>query len=571
MKTHTLASLPDNAEFDVIIIGAGINGAGLFRELALQGLSILILDRSDICTGASCAPSRLIHGGIKYLETGEFRLVAQSTLERNLLLRNAPHVVRPLPTVLPIRSWLGGIVPSFRRFLRLGGKMTDRGAVVLELGLQIYDFLGRRARVMPRHRLFRGKETRKQWPYIASDVIATAQYYDAAITQPERLGYECIQDGLDCGENCRALTYTVPESLHDGVLALRDILTDERCVVRGRVIVNAGGAWIDQVNQALGKTTCYIGGTKGSHLILKHATLHDQLNGRMMYFGTADGRICLAYPFFGNVLVGSTDLRIDDPDQAVCTDEEQDYMLRMLGELFPKLRFDADDVIYRYSGVRPLPATNASDPGAISRDHVIHQDMIGKTTVFSLVGGKWTTFRGLGEEVANRILPILHQPRRLSTRSLPIGGGRDFPASGRYADYLNAFCLMYGLPHGRGGKLLERYGTHARAVATFCREGADAPLRSLPSYTRRELRFIAENELVRCLADILFRRTNIAVSGSLTPALVLEVGEIAGEALGWSVSERMQNCELAWREARERHHLSGDLPSVFSNDAVLRA
>ena len=567
----SLSVVSDNAEFDVVIIGAGINGAGLFRELALQGVKTLILDRSDICTGASCAPSRLIHGGIKYLETGEFKLVAQSTLERNLLLRNAPHVVRPLPTVLPIRTWFGGIVPSFRRFLKLGGKMTDRGALVLEAGLQIYDFLGRRARVMPRHSLFLNARTRREWPHMAKDVVATAQYYDAAITQPERLGYECVQDGLETAPNCEALTYTVPVSFQNGQLVLRDVLTEETRGVKARVIVNAGGAWIDQINTILGLQTKYIGGTKGSHLLLKHDDLLRELKGRMVYFGTPDGRICLAYPFFGHVLVGSTDLRIDDPDKAVCTDEEQDYMLRMLADLFPGFRIAAEQVVYRYSGVRPLPATNAADPSAISRDHITHEDRIGETPVLSLVGGKWTTFRGLGEEVADHILSLIGHPRSMSTRELAIGGGRSFPEVAHHTAYLDRLALSCGIPRPRAATLLDRYGTLAKKVAAFCQEGADAPLRTLPFYTRRELGFIARNELVRRLSDVLYRRTPIALSGQMTPDVVLEVARVVGEELGWDAQKTAREAQDAWKEGRERHNLQGDFPVLSESLDILKA
>ncbi|MFT8482631.1 glycerol-3-phosphate dehydrogenase/oxidase [Gluconobacter sp. P1D12_c] len=567
----TLSAVPDNAEFDVVIIGAGINGAGLFRELALQGVKTLILDRSDICTGASCAPSRLIHGGIKYLETGEFKLVAQSTLERNLLLRNAPHFVRPLPTVLPIRTWLGGIVTSFRRFLNLGGKMTDRGALVLEVGLQIYDFLGRRARVMPRHSLSLSQKTRREWPHMAKDVVATAQYYDAAITQPERLGYECVQDALETAPNCEAVTYVVPETFQSGQLVLRDVLTDDVRTVKARVLVNAGGAWIDQINTTLGHPTKYIGGTKGSHLLLKHDDLLRELKGRMVYFGTPDGRICLAYPFFGHVLVGSTDIRIDDPDKAVCTDEEQDYMLRMLADLFPGFHIGREQVTYRYSGVRPLPATNAADPSAISRDHIVHEDRVGATPVLSLVGGKWTTFRGLGEEVADRVLALLGHPRSTSTQELAIGGGRGFPDADQHTAYLDRFASSYGLPRPRASVLLDRYGTLARKIAGFCQEAADAPLRTLPSYTRRELMFIAENELVRRLSDVLYRRTTIALSGAMTPAVVLEVANIIGGTLGWDEREAARQAQDAWREGQQRHNLQGEFPLSAETPEILKA
>ncbi|AOX17194.1 glycerol-3-phosphate dehydrogenase/oxidase [Kozakia baliensis] len=554
----------DGDYFDVVIIGGGINGVGLFRELALQQLKVLLIEREDICAGASAAPSRLIHGGIKYLETGEFRLVAQSTLERNLLLRNAPHVVHPLATVLPIHSWFGGIGPSLKRFLGREGKMTDRGVLVIELGLQIYDFLGRRARVMPRHKMFLRRKTRRQWPAMAKNVVATGQYYDAAISQPERLGYECVMDGLSASLDCAALTYTAPEEFKDGTLSFRDRETGATQHVKAGVVVNAGGAWIDRVNETLGLETRYIGGTKGSHLILKHTKLLRALCGKMVYFGTPDGRICLAYPFFDHVLVGSTDIRIENPDEAVCTDEEQEYMLKMLGDLFPSFAFSAKDVIYRYSGVRPLPASNAKNPGAISRDHIIHTDRVGETPVLSLVGGKWTTFRGLGEEVADRILNILKRKRLASTHNRAIGGGRDYPSRQETAPYLARLAAHYELTPERSKDLLRRYGTLAKEIAAFCAEEEDSALKSLPSYTRRELQFIAENELVRHLSDILFRRTTIAVCGKLTPDVVKEAGDAVASSLQWSREETAQECAAAWREGVERHHLQGEWKPDFS-------
>ncbi|AQU88692.1 glycerol-3-phosphate dehydrogenase [Komagataeibacter nataicola] len=543
-------------DYDVIIIGAGINGVGLMRELAVQGARVLLVDRADICSGTSSAPSRLIHGGLKYLETGEFRLVAQSTLERNLLLRNAPHVVHPLPTTVPVRSWFGGIVPSVRRFLRLGGKMTDRGALVLELGLQIYDFLGRHARVMPRHRLFSGARTRARWPHMSRTVMACAQYYDAAISQPERLGYECVHDALRAQEGCRVATYTRVESFHDGIVALHDLSRGQSWQARAPVVVNAGGAWIDQVNAALGVSTRYIGGTKGAHLVLRHDGLLHELDGNMVYFGTPDGRICLAYPFLGHVLVGSTDIPVSDPDAAVCTDAEQSYMLDMLGALFPGFLFDASDVIYRYSGVRPLPASNASDPGAISRDHIVHEDRLGPVALFSLVGGKWTTFRGLAEEVADTILPRLGRVRQVSTRLLPIGGGRGYPRPTDLDAHIDRFAATSTIPRERARVLFDRYGTLAVEIARFCALGPDAPLNCLPSYTRREIMFIARNEQVRHVADILYRRTTIAMSGALTPDVTHEVAGITGETLGWDADKIQRQARDAWQEAETRHHLA---------------
>jgi len=182
--------------YPVLIIGAGINGCGLFRDLSLQGVDCLLIDRGDMCEGASAAPSRLIHGGIKYLETGEFRLVRESAMERNRLLRNAPHVVKPIETVLPVASWFGGIVSSALRFVGVKAKLKDRGAIITEIGLRIYDAYNRQVRALPDHQFWGSGALRSEYPSFARHIKAAGLYYEGRITHAERLGMELVMDGL---------------------------------------------------------------------------------------------------------------------------------------------------------------------------------------------------------------------------------------------------------------------------------------------------------------------------------------------------------------------------------------
>ncbi|MGN6550836.1 MAG: glycerol-3-phosphate dehydrogenase/oxidase, partial [Pararhizobium sp.] len=368
LRDDALAALKKRRHVPVLIIGAGINGAGLYRDLSLQGIDCVLCDKSDICAGASAAPSRLIHGGLKYLETGEFRLVAQSTLERNLLLGNAPHYVQPLETVIPIFSWFGGIVPSIARFLGLKAKINDRGVLITKTGLALYDFLGSRARVMPRHRLTLRKRSIAGLPAMDKRVVATGTYYDAAVTMPERLGLELVLDANKANPGSIAVNHVGLAGRDGDAIRLRDETTGDAFSLTADIVVNAGGAWIDQINTRLGFESTYIGGTKGSHLILDNPELVRQLAGRMVYFGSPDGRICLVYPYFGHALIGSTDIRTDDPDNAVCAADETAYMLKVVAEMFPGVAIAPEQVVYRYCGVRPLPAADAADPGNISRD-----------------------------------------------------------------------------------------------------------------------------------------------------------------------------------------------------------
>ncbi|WP_277188210.1 glycerol-3-phosphate dehydrogenase/oxidase [Caballeronia sp. BR00000012568055] len=555
-RDEFLNRIAQDGKISVLIIGGGINGAGLFRDLSMQGVDCLLIDKTDFAAGASAAPSRLIHGGIKYLETGEFRLVAESTLERNLLLKNAPHFVQPLETVLPIHSWFGGLIASARRFFGMKAKLADRGIVISKIGLAMYDFLGRHDRTMPRHRFALRRRSLDSLPLLDPSIKATATYYDAKVTHAERLNYELVADGLAACERSAALNYVSVERAEDGRVSLRDEVNQSRFAVTPELIVNAGGAWIDSVNAALGIERKYIGGAKGSHLIVDHPELHAQLQDRMVYYGSKDGRISLVYPFMGRLLIGSTDIRVSDPDHVRCEDDEVTYMLGVLRDVFPRVALRPADIVFRYSGVRPLPYADTADPGDVSRDHVMHVDHLpgAQTPVFSLVGGKWTTFRGFAESAADAALARLGRSRTRSTRHEAIGGGRDFPGDANTrAAWLGDMTKRFGVSAARAESLLARYGTNARDVAAHCADDADHALANQPSYTFREIDYLCTHDMVTRLADLVFRRTTIAISGQLSDALLLELASIAASALRWDAARLQQEID-ATRAAARTHH-----------------
>lgn len=558
----------------VLIVGGGINGAGLFRDLALQQVDCLLIDKADFASGASSASSRLIHGGLKYLETGEFRLVAESTLERNLLLKNAPHYVQALETVLPIHSYFGGIVASVRRFFGIKSKLADRGVIISTVGLSIYDFLGRHQRTMPRHHVTGKKRSLEDMPLLDPAIRATATYFDAQVTQAERLNYELVADALAACDDAAAANYMSIDHVEGDTVWLRDSVSGRLFAVEPALVVNAAGAWIDGVNQSLGITRRYIGGTKGSHLIVNHPALHAQLRGRMVYFGSKDGRICLVYPFMGQLLVGSTDIRVTDPDQVRCDESEVDYMLNALRDIFPRLELAASDITFRYSGVRPLPYSDAANPGEVSRDHAMHADALpgGRIPVLSLVGGKWTTFRGFAESVADDVLERLGRTRQRSTRNEAIGGGHGFPLTARErTTWIDALAASCGISTARADLLLSRYGTNASTIAKFCASAhdgsADQPLAGEPSYTTREIAYLCRYEAVTHLADLLFRRTTIALTGKLNEAVLNETGEIAARALAWDAVRLQQEIDATRDVARRRHGVAlGDAETVHAVD-----
>ncbi|MBP1851538.1 glycerol-3-phosphate dehydrogenase/oxidase [Rhizobium halophytocola] len=545
-------------DYDVVIIGAGVNGAGLFRDLCLQGVRCLIVDKADFGSGTSAAPSRLIHGGIKYLETGELGLVAQSTLERNLLLRNAPHCVEPLATFIPSFSLMKGAFAALRTLAGSTTAPRSRGALLIKIGLALYDIYGARHRVMPKHRFFFRKAALKEMPEITPRIVAGGLYYDARISRPERLVLELITDGLQANPQSAAFNYTELTECVGDTLTFKD---ERNRTIRAKptIVVNAAGPWIDRVNGALGETTRMIGGTKGSHILLDHPQLIESLQGRMIYFEADDGRICLVYDHLGKALVGSTDIKSDDPDSVSCEDDEIDYFIASLRSLLPRLRFDRNQIIYTYSGVRPLPASDASQPGLISRDHsapVLQPNDRRPFPILSLIGGKWTTFRGFAAEVADTLLRRLGRERHIDTTMSAIGGGRDFPTTPQARQgWISARQLTGGLSAVELDRMLARYGTTAdRLIAHIDNaDGAvsDGVIVDIPGYRRAEIDWICRSERVSHLSDIVMRRTSLAIEGLLTGAALEDIATVAAAALGWSETRR------ATEIASTKHRLEG--------------
>src|SRR5271157_1220688 len=520
------ASLRNHGDVSVLIVGGGINGIGLLAELALQGIDALLVEKSDFCAGTSAAMTRVIHGGLRYLENAEFRLVRESLRERNRLLRNAPHYVKPLPTTIPIFSWTSGIVPAIRNLLGWPTKPGNRGALLIKTGLTVYDFLAGRQSPLPRHRFRFRRAALALRPALNPEVICTATYYDAKITYPERLCLELVLDAEAACPGARALNYVGLQSAAGGTVVLRDEVSGETCEVRPRIVVNAAGPWIDLVNGGLGRASRYIGGTKGSHIVLDHPELVEATGDGMIYFVNRDGRICIFYAVHDRIVAGATDIPEDDPE-AVCDDGEVDYILEAMRQAFPAIHVDRSHVVFRFCGVRPLPRSDALTPGQISRDHSFPALAAGEGVdfpIYSLVGGKWTTFRALAEKVANEILRVLGRPRVRDSADVPIGGGKGDPHTPGGT----------GLPQERVGALVERYGSGAEKVAAYLLAGPDSPLAGHAGYSRREIEFMALHERVVHLDDLVLRRTLMGLLGQVTGPLLEELAGVVAPALGWS-------------------------------------
>ena len=563
-RSEVFASLKENPEVSVLIIGGGINGIGTFRDLALNGVDVLLVERSDFCSGASSASSHMAHGGIRYLENGEFRLVREAVQERNRLLQNAPHIVKPLPTTIPIFKQFSGLFNAPLKFFGMLDKPSERGSLVIKIGLMLYDAYSRAQRredahaVVPKHQFLSRSKSLAKWSHLNPEIVNTATYYDGAILKPERLAIELILDAEAANPNAHALNYANMVGGSEDTIILRDELTDEAYDIRPKLVINAAGPWIDFANRKLGVSTRFIGGTKGSHIVLKHEELRKAIGEHEFYFENSDGRLVLLYPLFDRVLVGTTDVAMENPDEARCTDDEADYFLDMTQRIFPDLKLSREDIVFRYSGVRPLPHSSASSTSQISRDHSI-EVVSGAWTnltfpVFSLVGGKWTSFRAFSEQVANKVLAYLKLSRQKDTRALPIGGGRGYPRDPtelkRQIESLSAWT---GVTRERLKMLFERYGSRAEAIATYMNGGTDFFLKSMPDYSRREIIFLVQHEKIFHLDDFILRRSMLAMLGLVTREMIDELAGVFSNTLGWDAGQRTAEVARTLFILEDRH------------------
>jgi glycerol-3-phosphate dehydrogenase len=504
-RQEILASLKSHSP-TVLIVGGGINGVGTFRDMTLQGVDTLLIDRADFCSGASAASSRMAHGGIRYLENGEFRLVREAVQERNRMIRNAPSLVKPLPTTIPIFKTFSGLLNAPLKFLGWLEKPSERGGLIIKIGLIFYDAFTGKTRAVPRHVFDNRNKALKKYPRLNPGIRYAATYYDGIILSPERLTLELLLDAEKEGDHARSLNYVSLLGGNGDEVTLKDETTGQTFGIKPRLIINAAGPWIDVTNHNLGLQTQYVGPTKGSHLVIDNPELRDAIGDHEFFFENKDGRIVLIFPLFDKVMIGTSDLPIENPDTARCTEDEVDYFIEMVGRVFPDIKVSPEQIVFRFSGVRPLAYTQAKNAGQITRDHHIQEDTLGEVPVYSLVGGKWTSFRAFSEQVTDRALALLGSPRKADTKSLPIGAGKD-----------------------------------AQAVKTD------------PHYIPSEIASMAKREKIIHLDDLVLRRTLLGYLGQLTRPLVEEMANMLGECLGWNETQKKAETARTLAILADRH------------------
>jgi glycerol-3-phosphate dehydrogenase len=502
--------------YDVAVIGAGINGAGIARDAALRGLSVVVVDQADLCSGTSAIASRLIHGGLRYLEYGEIPLVFESLRERITLRRLAPHLVKPLRICIPVFA------------------SAKRGPMLVRLGMLAYDLLSA-GKTVPNHEMLSREEIIEAEPGLLRDGLrAAARYYDAQIAFVERLVLENLLAARSAGARiatyCKLTGFEVARGDQPAVIRTEDTLDGRTREIEARVVVNAAGPWADQVlSMGAPQLRRLIGGTKGSHIVVGD---FDGAPQDAFYVEAAhDQRPFFIIPWFGQYLIGTTDTRYDGDLRSVrASDEEIDYLLRETNRVFPKARLGRGDIHYAYAGVRPLPYRSKGPESAITRRHIIKVHGKKAPGLVSIVGGKLTTYRNLSRQAVDGI-------GRQLARKLPECRTADvrLPGAYRLDEARAALQACEALSRSGVQRMLSVYGGLALDVLALA--ASEPPLGATLDADRTvlaaEVVFAIRHEMARTLEDIVHRRLMIGLAADQGRPLYEMIAAIAASEFGW--------------------------------------
>lgn len=522
--------------FDLLVIGGGINGVGIARDAALRGLSVALVEKNDWSWGTSARSTRLIHGGLRYLEQYDFALVHEGLKERELLLQNAPHLVRPLPFLTPIydgdrHSWL-----------------------TVKLGMILYDLLSWR-KSMPRHRSFSAEETLRLEPTLEPEGLRGGMlYYDGQVDFPERLCVANVIDAIEHGAqaaNHARVTGFLREGGKMAGAMVEDTLTGRTYPIRARVVVNAAGPWADQLAcLADAEYRPKLRRTEGIHLVVPAFTRH-----AVVMLARRDGRVFFAVPWRGYQLVGTTDTDFDgDLDRLSASVDDVSYLVEETRRRFPTARLD--EIAYTTSGVRALVRQpGARNPSATSRRHLVYRHTSrGNENLISVLGGKLTAYRRVAEEAVDRVCELLGQRRPGSTAHRPLPGGEETDVRG-LAGRLAKQAAGRGVSEEAAEHLVQLYGTRAEALLE---QGLRRPelLRPIVPGGRDlwvQVHHGVAQEMARSLEDLLLRRLALGLEPGNGLEAALEVSRRMGDLLGWDEA-RVRSEVDAYRQVLELMH-----------------
>jgi len=507
--------------YDLAIVGAGINGAGIARDAALRGLKVIVFDKNDMCSGCSAISSRLVHGGLRYLEYAEISLVYESLHERRYLRKTAPHLVAPLRICIPVYAG------------------ARRGPLLIRLGMLAYDLLSIRKK-LPNHEMLSGDKIHAAEPGLNNQGLrAAARYYDAQVTYAERLVLENLLAARSAGADIRTHCEVTQIKAAGGAvqsITFKDADGNEQ-QVGVNAVVNAAGPWVDRVlDVGPGPSKRLIGGTKGSHIIVGR---FDGAPKDAFYVeAAADGRPFFIIPWNRQYLIGTTDIRYDeDLDHIRASAPEVEYLLNETNRVFPNAALTRDDIHFAYAGVRPLPFKEGGPESAITRRHIIKVNKNIARGLISIVGGKLTTYRNLAEQTVDKLA-------KLQRFKLPACRTRDSALPGAWGlERAREALDALGTLSGEGvDRLLSIYGGRAAAVAELCSQNPELS-RVLGGGGRvlaAEVIFALRDEFARTLEDIVFRRIMIGFDADQGRPMYDEIAALAAAEAGWSQEQTMQ-------------------------------
>ena len=515
--------------FDLIVVGAGINGLGIARDAAARGLSVALVEKDDFCSGVSAWSGRLIHGGLRYLEHGEVALVRESLRERERLFRLAPHLVKPVSLLMPFY------------------KRNKRPSWLIRLGMIAYDVLSFDKK-SPSHKILSTADVTARFSGMERNGLGgSALFTDGQVEYAERLCVELAvaarADGALILTHSEVTELVIENGQATGVL-YTDLITGEAATLQGRVVMNAAGPWVDwllgnpsDASLAPAAAKRHIGGSKGTHIVV------DPFPGAptdvVYYESQSDQRLVLVIPWMGRFLIGCTDTLFNaEPDSARATVGEVDYLLTEANALMPNAGLTRESVLFTYSGVRPLPYAPGIPEWKIPRSHIIFDHKKeNKAKLFSIISGKLTTYRQLAEDAVNISLRELGRPKSASpTRGLPFPGA----STDDFAAFRAQFLATTEVEADTAVRLIDMYGTRAEQLVALVQKDTALGERFDPSSPAiaAELLFAIDYEAARTVTDVFARRILLAFEPDHGLLGAARAAEILGGQLGWSAEEQ---------------------------------
>ncbi|WP_413988626.1 glycerol-3-phosphate dehydrogenase [Labrys okinawensis] len=501
-----------DAPFDVFVIGGGVNGCGIARDAVGRGYKVHLAEMNDLASGTSSKATKLIHGGLRYLEYYEFRLVREALMEREILWRNSPHLIRPLRFVLP---YFKGLRPAW----------------MLRLGLFLYDHIGGRKQLPATRTLdLRSDEAGKPLKPIFGKAF---EYSDCWVNDARFVALNA-RDAADRGATIRTRCKVISARQENGLWRIR--MRDERSgaenEVTARLIINAAGPWVDKVMEGVlsHNEPNQVRLVQGSHIVVRKMFQHD----RCYIFQNPDGRIIFAIPYEDEfTLIGTTDQDYkDDPAKVAITQEETDYLCKAASEYFLKPVTTAD-VVWTYSGVRPLYDDKASAAQAATRDYVIKEERVGDSPLLNIFGGKITTYRRLSEHMLQHVEKILGARGRPWTEDAPLPGG-DMPGADLEAFIRKLMADKPFLSPALARRLAKAYGTRAMRFLDKANGLADLGRDFGMGLSAAEIDYLVREEWAVTSEDILWRRSKLGlhlpaeVAGEIDAYLATKHAAVAG-------------------------------------------